>query len=166
MNIQQKWRLIVHSNVQYHTFLFLLYIHITGRSKCWIVLSLYDWVQYNMALKTKSRHDAKFVITSGATSDDKVGIITTLDFQWICMLHKNHNIHFNGLVQDCSNSIANTLELLQSCTKPLNFDYELTKDIVTPDVRLSLEGLGGLLGVFLKKVSLLWLNSTVIENHP
>ena len=28
-----------------------------------------------------------------------------------------HN--FNGLVQDCSNSIANALELLQSCTKPL-----------------------------------------------
>ena len=24
----------------------------------------------------------------------------------------------NGLVQDCSNSIANALELLQSCTKP------------------------------------------------
>ena len=26
--------------------------------------------------------------------------------------------HFDGLVQDCSNSIANALELLQSCTKP------------------------------------------------
>ena len=26
--------------------------------------------------------------------------------------------HFNGLVQDCSNSIANALELLQSCTEP------------------------------------------------
>ena len=26
---------------------------------------------------------------------------------------------FNGLVQDCSISIANTLEILQSCTKPL-----------------------------------------------
>ena len=25
---------------------------------------------------------------------------------------------FDGLVQDCSNSIANALELLQSCTKP------------------------------------------------
>ena len=25
----------------------------------------------------------------------------------------------DGFVQDCSNSIANTLELLQSCTKPL-----------------------------------------------
>ena len=24
----------------------------------------------------------------------------------------------NGLVQDCSNSIANALELLQSCTEP------------------------------------------------
>ena len=27
-------------------------------------------------------------------------------------------MHVDGLVQDCSNSIANTLELLQSCTKP------------------------------------------------
>ena len=26
-------------------------------------------------------------------------------------------MHINGLVQDCSNSIANALELLQSCTK-------------------------------------------------
>ena len=26
--------------------------------------------------------------------------------------------YIDGLVQDCSNSIANTLELLQSCTKP------------------------------------------------
>ena len=26
--------------------------------------------------------------------------------------------HIDGLVQDCSNSIANSLELLQSCTKP------------------------------------------------
>ena len=25
--------------------------------------------------------------------------------------------YIDGLVQDCSNSIANTLELLQSCTK-------------------------------------------------
>ena len=26
--------------------------------------------------------------------------------------------YLNGLVQDCSNSIANALELLKSCTKP------------------------------------------------
>ena len=26
--------------------------------------------------------------------------------------------HIDGFVQDCSNSIANALELLQSCTKP------------------------------------------------
>ena len=30
----------------------------------------------------------------------------------------------NGLVQGCSNSIANTLELLQSCTKPLIFHLQ------------------------------------------
>ena len=27
--------------------------------------------------------------------------------------------HIDGLVQDCSNSIANALELLQACTEPL-----------------------------------------------
>ena len=33
----------------------------------------------------------------------------------------------NGLVQDCSNSSANALELLQSCTKPLiDITYEKT----------------------------------------
>ena len=29
----------------------------------------------------------------------------------------------DGLVQDCSNSIANVMELLQSCTKPSNAHY-------------------------------------------
>ena len=28
-------------------------------------------------------------------------------------------VHFSGIVQDCGNSIANALELLQSCAKPL-----------------------------------------------
>ena len=30
----------------------------------------------------------------------------------------NPGLDIDGLVQDCSNSIANALELLQSCTKP------------------------------------------------
>ena len=28
----------------------------------------------------------------------------------------SNDVHIDGLVQDCSNSIANALELLQSCT--------------------------------------------------
>ena len=35
---------------------------------------------------------------------------------YICWGHKVQYI--DGLVQDCSNYIANALELLQSCTKP------------------------------------------------
>ena len=31
--------------------------------------------------------------------------------------------HFDGLVQDCRNSIASALELLQSCTKPSIYFY-------------------------------------------
>ena len=40
---------------------------------------------------------------------------------WMYYPSANEGIpkYINGLVQDCSNSIANTLELLQSCTKPL-----------------------------------------------
>ena len=34
-----------------------------------------------------------------------------------CLIIQYHNI--DGLMHDCSNSIANALELLQSCTKPL-----------------------------------------------
>ena len=36
----------------------------------------------------------------------------------VCVHH-----HLNGLVQDCSNSSANALELLQSCTKPLTYTW-------------------------------------------
>ena len=46
-----------------------------------------------------------------------------------------HVCHFSGLVQDCSNSIANAMELLQLCTKPLiyiNFVYFLIWDY-TPE---------------------------------
>ena len=35
----------------------------------------------------------------------------------LCYLGQT-DAYFDGLVQDCSNSIANALELLQSCTKP------------------------------------------------
>ena len=31
---------------------------------------------------------------------------------------ENKALDIDGLVKDCSNSIANALELLQSCTKP------------------------------------------------
>ena len=39
-----------------------------------------------------------------------------IDNQKVQTFTKLH--HFDGLVQDCSNSIANALELLQSCAKP------------------------------------------------
>ena len=41
---------------------------------------------------------------------DEYGLIDPMDAERID--------YINGLAQDCSNSIANTLELLQSCTKP------------------------------------------------
>ena len=35
------------------------------------------------------------------------------------MFKKSSREHIDGLMQDCSNSIADAMELLQSCTKPL-----------------------------------------------
>ena len=49
----------------------------------------------------------------------EVGQANILGYVEPCMLQKM-NLYTNGvLVQDCSNSIANALELLQSCIKPL-----------------------------------------------
>ena len=51
-------------------------------------------------------------------------MINTLQYIQISWLSDNLNDeiseldYFDGLVQDCSNSIGNALELLQSCTKP------------------------------------------------
>ena len=40
--------------------------------------------------------------------------------------------YIDGLVQDCSNSIANALELLQSCTKPLIYNVHMLIIIQIP----------------------------------
>ena len=40
---------------------------------------------------------------------------------------KGYN-QIDGLVQDCSNSIANALELLQSCAKPSKSRRSLSRD--------------------------------------
>ena len=42
-----------------------------------------------------------------------------IHFVDIVNLHLSEG-YSDGLMQDCSNSIANTLELLQSCAKPSN----------------------------------------------
>ena len=40
------------------------------------------------------------------------------------------NIYIDRLVQHCSNSIANALELLQSCTQPWYFVQASTSEIL------------------------------------
>ena len=40
-------------------------------------------------------------------------------YMWVCFLSM---AHINGLVHDCSNSIATVMELLQFCTKPSIYD--------------------------------------------
>ena len=44
-------------------------------------------------------------------------LIFSVEMSNMSILEKTDN-DIDGLVQDCSNSSANTLELLQSCTKP------------------------------------------------
>ena len=39
--------------------------------------------------------------------------------KYFVLFQQNAFEYVAGLAQDCSNSIANTMELLQSCTKPL-----------------------------------------------
>ena len=45
-----------------------------------------------------------------------------LELEWVWSFHEKMKAmigaYIDGLVQDCSNSIANALELLQSCTEP------------------------------------------------
>ena len=45
---------------------------------------------------------------------------------WLTSLLPISHRHFNGLVQDYSNSIANALVLLQSCTKPFIWMWDST----------------------------------------
>ena len=66
------------------------------------ILSRGRWVIN--ALKTESCHDAKFalicgtvgcsVISGGATSGEKVGIMMALGFQWVSHTVLEVNIHF------------------------------------------------------------------------
>ena len=49
-----------------------------------------------------------------------IGVIEQIDFVIFAMLRDvSSDLDIDGLVQECSNSIAKALELLQSCTKPL-----------------------------------------------
>ena len=63
------------------------------------------------SLNTEGHQDDNFAVTchnenlDGTTSDNTFGV-TTWTFQWA---------HIGGLAKDCRYSIANALELLQSC---------------------------------------------------
>ena len=50
------------------------------------------------------------------------------------------NDYIDGLAQDCSNSIANALELPQSCTKPSKYCYLNKIHIVSADDLMPIGG--------------------------
>ena len=53
---------------------------------------------------------------STATEKEETGQFVVFEVQHWVMIE--HSQHIEGLVQDCSNSSALAMELLQSCTKP------------------------------------------------
>ena len=111
-----------------------------------IIAVLFHWKLINVTMPTLS----SLFATYDATSEDKVGIMTTLrcnvryNMVEICIMIQNfvtmsptyivawqyiilnskklsilYVLHIDGLVQDCSNSSASAIELLQSCTKQM-----------------------------------------------
>ena len=59
---------------------------------------------------------------------------------WALSVHISANYvkpypYFDGLAQDCSNSSALAMELLQSCTKPLNWQVWLQVSSTQPPVK-------------------------------
>ena len=66
--------------------------------------------------------------------------------------------HIDGLVQDCGNSIAKALELLQSCTKPSIYSHRFLCDVIT-----DLHSNGGLAKVM---ISLSNCTNVAVISHP
>ena len=50
--------------------------------------------------------------------DEMITNLPTSSIQWVKNIFVANLMYIGGLAQDCSNSITNALELLQSCTKP------------------------------------------------
>ena len=46
------------------------------------------------------------------------------EVRWENNTERFMRVYVDGLVQDCSNSIASALESLQSCTKPSMWSYD------------------------------------------
>ena len=64
---------------------------------------------------TRRKHSTWWISWGPFTSSRPNGVTVESTF-W--NMDKSKGEYIDGLVQDCSNSIANALELLQSCTKP------------------------------------------------
>ena len=84
----------------------------------YVMLFIITMVMHTVgSLNSEGCQEDNFTVTVGTrvtTSDNKFGITST-QFLWDMDLSVGAHIH--GLVQDCSSSIANALELLQSCAQ-------------------------------------------------
>ena len=74
----------------------------------WDTKNLHFWVRYAWTAEQFDILSFNLVDTPPSWADEN-----------ICDRDLYSHGHSDGLVQGCSNSIANALELLQSCTKPL-----------------------------------------------
>ena len=57
-----------------------------------------------------------------------------ISFLWAEILPREEKDEFDGLAQDCSNSSALAMELLQSCAKPSNLSHLVNTRAVDDDL--------------------------------
>ena len=74
-----------------------------------IMIIFWETLQYRLGAKNH-----KCNVHSVHTVNPTIHGLSNFNISWGFILQ----LYIDGLVQDCSNSIANALELLQSCTKP------------------------------------------------
>ena len=130
-------KFISYCNIGSYVFIFLkLYCFtvLDPRNKhtvCSVLFCLY----YDMLLISGDYWPIFFSVTSEIQGQQYVSTckVTLKDMGKIEEPHTTAKqaIHKPCLVQDCSNSIANALELLQSCTKPLVYTLWYLLDILT-----------------------------------
>ena len=103
------------TDIQY-VCLILLWLWFYHDVRCWVNWTVFAETWQILKLEFKARWQA----------DNSIGCkknCMALTYVIYTRILRSKNHHFDDLVQDCSISIANALEILQSCTKPLIYPW-------------------------------------------
>ena len=87
--------------------------NITISTKCLPIFKIFHLLVYLLGLLLAICNQWK-IPNAEASCPISIGFVSSQ----YCLPSSMSNTYFNGFVQDCSNSIANALKLLQSCIKP------------------------------------------------